>query len=468
MFENLSIQTISKAFAKMGGAIIGGQPYGVIQICNKTGSSIAAGKLVYISGFDATLELPTITLADADTSAKVAQFVTKVAIANNAKGLVYEKQEIGDLNTNGASAVGDLVYLSATAGGWSLSAPSGADQIVQIVGFVTVKSATVGKILFLLQPRNVTVVGTSGVQGGTIASLTDPVLKFNIYCAGALAIGDLLHIVSYEATENVFIVEKADGDNKPAQLIASAINAGGATSEARLIQELTGLNTNAGVVGDPVYLDATTAGNWTLTAPTGANQLAQIVGRIKVKSATVGKIVFNLTSGFEGVIGQSQIQNLIINAAKIATDAIETAKIKDENVTFAKHPNDDKHSIFVIKGTHDIGASEAVDTDLGTLGFKGTLIAGFATVKEVLNGTDASCNIILSSASGGNTPIAETVAWTKANQNNAKGGQMGFAPLAAGIDLASTDHIYIYTADDVGADRSTGILEVFLVFMKSA
>lgn len=321
---------LEKGFAFLGGLKVAGFGYGTIDVCNKTGGPLAAGTLVYISGYDTTLKLPKVVKADADTSGKVAQFVVKVAIANNKAGIVYEKATLTGLNTN-AGEIGDPVYLSASVGEWVLSAPSGADQIVQIIGWITAKSATVGKIMFLLNPRNVTVIGTSGIASDAITSAKIPAstviredlaadiaMKYTVYCAGALAIGDLLHISGYNAANDCFVVEKADGDNKPAQLIASAINAGATISEARAIMELTGLNTDAGVVGDPVYGDATTPGNWTLTPLTGADQLSQIVGRIKVKSATVGKIVFNLQTGFEGVKGTSYLQDLSVTNGKLA------------------------------------------------------------------------------------------------------------------------------------------------------
>jgi hypothetical protein len=144
--------------------------------------------------------------------------------------------------------------------------------------------------------------------------------KFTVYSAVAFSKGDLLHISSYEATKNVFIVEKADADtsSKPAQLIASEDNAGSETSLASDIEELTGLDTNAGEVGDPIYLDATTPGSWTLTAPTGADRLKQIVGRIKVKSATVGKIVFNTVKAEIVAFGSSALQPDSITKTKLA------------------------------------------------------------------------------------------------------------------------------------------------------
>lgn len=144
--------------------------------------------------------------------------------------------------------------------------------------------------------------------------------RFTVYCASALVKGDLLHISSYEAVNDVFVVEKADADTsgKPAQLIASEDNEGLETSLASDIEELTGLNTNDGNVGDPVYLDATTAGSWTLTPPTGADQLKQIVGRIKVKSTTVGKIVFNTVKAEIVALGSSALQPDSVTKTKLA------------------------------------------------------------------------------------------------------------------------------------------------------
>jgi hypothetical protein len=144
--------------------------------------------------------------------------------------------------------------------------------------------------------------------------------KFTVYSAVALAKGDLLHITGYNVANDVFTVEKADADTsgKPAQLIASEINGGSETSLASDIEELTGLNTNAGEVGDPVYLDAATAGSWTLTGPTGTDQLKQIVGRIKVKSATVGKIVFNTVKAEVVALGSSALQPDSVTKTKLA------------------------------------------------------------------------------------------------------------------------------------------------------
>lgn len=180
--------------------------------------------------------------------------------------------------------------------------------------------AKLGKFVELQLPNDSGVLTKITATADDLNDLNLTTRKFTVYSAGALSKGDLLHISSYEATEDIFIVEKADADTsgKPAQLIASEDNAGSATSLASDIEELTGLNTNAGNVGDPVYLDATTAGSWTLTPPTGADQLKQIVGRIKVKSATVGKIVFNTVKGEIVALGSSGLQAKSVLKTKLA------------------------------------------------------------------------------------------------------------------------------------------------------
>lgn len=188
----------TKGTLSIGSLKVAGESYCSIPVINKSGSSIAAGKLVYISGFDATAKLPKITLADNSAYNKPAQFITTVAIANNSIGIVYEKITILGQNTNSASAVGDPVYLG-TSGAWTLTAPTGANTIVQIIGYVTVKSATVGQILFLLNPINITKIGMSSIQAGalkvTLANGT--AAATNVTVTGIVATDELVFVGSF-------------------------------------------------------------------------------------------------------------------------------------------------------------------------------------------------------------------------------------------------------------------------------
>jgi len=120
----------------------------VEEVGNKTGGDLTAGTLVYISGYDATLDLPTVTEADADDATKKATLVLTEAIANNASGSAEPVATVTGLDTSAFSAVGSLVYESTTAGEFTHTAPTDANDDRRVVGVVKVKSATVGSIYF--------------------------------------------------------------------------------------------------------------------------------------------------------------------------------------------------------------------------------------------------------------------------------------------------------------------------------
>jgi len=125
-----------------------------VRVINKTGSSIAKNVPVCISGYDTTAKALKVVLADAD-AALIHQdvFITRAAIANNGVGYVYKGfMSSADINTSGATAAGDPVFLSTTAGGLTFTTgPTGAAVVQLVIGYVQVKSATVGQIFFDVQ-----------------------------------------------------------------------------------------------------------------------------------------------------------------------------------------------------------------------------------------------------------------------------------------------------------------------------
>lgn len=124
-----------------------------MKVINKTGSAIAADKLVAISGYDVTSKLPKIVLADADAADLATDvFVALSSISNGAYGNVYKGgTSAATLNTN-FGTVGDAVYLSATAGAFTGTAPTDPAARVQVVGYTMVKSASVGQIKWDIKP----------------------------------------------------------------------------------------------------------------------------------------------------------------------------------------------------------------------------------------------------------------------------------------------------------------------------
>lgn len=143
---------------------------GPIRFKNETGGALTRGTLVYISGIDAGSRLPNVAKADNDAAGKEAQWVVLTAsVANNGVGVVGKRCRLTGQNTNAASAAEDPVYLSATAGGWTVTAPTGADTIVQIVGWVEVKSATVG-VVELRIPYSPKAIGTNEIADAAVTA----------------------------------------------------------------------------------------------------------------------------------------------------------------------------------------------------------------------------------------------------------------------------------------------------------
>jgi hypothetical protein len=132
---------------------------------------------------------------------------------------------------------------------------------------------------------NVTGALSGGEVNPTVACIAD----------GAIALGDLVYPSGYDATTGKLKMKKADADaNAPAKVawfVAPAAIENAAAGIVVGAYELEGQNTNsASAVGDPVYLH-TTAGVWSLTAPTGGGHAVQQVGVVTVKNATTGKVL---------------------------------------------------------------------------------------------------------------------------------------------------------------------------------
>lgn len=165
-----SLIQMGKRAINAGGVLYKKYMYDGLQVINKTGSDIATDKLVAVVGFDTTSGYPKIVLADANTASHRQIYVTAGAIANNARGNVWKGgASSSNLNTNSASAAGDPVYLSETAGGFAHTAPTSQDAAVVPVGWVTTKSATVGEIDWYIFPEEK--FSSEAVQGGSFAEV---------------------------------------------------------------------------------------------------------------------------------------------------------------------------------------------------------------------------------------------------------------------------------------------------------
>ncbi len=338
-----------------------------VNVYNTLGA-LGIGKLVNLSGFDTTLGV-TMTLADADAGVQ-ATHVTIDAIAGTTAGVVYPLgTAVGDvtdnLDTNGRT-VGDLVYLSDTAGGFAFTAPSGADKLVQVVGVVKVVSATVGEIVFFPGAQRITKIPTSMLNdqavngnkldsgmfltyGGLIKDGSNLREGISIYnnTGGTLNAGELVNLSGFTGTDGI-VVTKADADAgiRATHVVPQAINnaASGNVVPLGTVQQL---NTNGRTIGDLVYVDATTAGAFAFAAPTGADQMVQVVGVVKIVDAVTGEIVF--------FPGQAQITK--IPTSMLQANAVTTAKLEQSDAA----------------GKILVGQGAGFDTTYASIGLEGTI-----------------------------------------------------------------------------------------------
>jgi hypothetical protein len=152
-----------------------------LEVRNTTGSTIAKGAAVYISGHNGNKIL--IDLADADTSGKYPAIgLASGAIDHNSDGEVTVYGELAGIDTSSYS-IGDVLYLSSTAGALTNTRPTSSADAVQNIGKVARSDS-----------NGIIIVSGSG-RANDIPNLTDT----HVFIGGlsgneqrALAAGDIL------------------------------------------------------------------------------------------------------------------------------------------------------------------------------------------------------------------------------------------------------------------------------------
>ena len=122
----------------------------VLEVRNSSGSSIPKGSVVYING--ATGQLPTITLADADTEATSSKTIglTLEEISNNSNGRIIISGTFTDVDTS-AFADGNTLWLSSTAGQMVANTPPAKPSNSVFIGYVAYAHPSNGKIVVAIQ-----------------------------------------------------------------------------------------------------------------------------------------------------------------------------------------------------------------------------------------------------------------------------------------------------------------------------
>jgi len=138
-----------------------------VKVNNATGSTIANGVPVYISG--QTTGVPNITPAINTTSAGSQVYgLTTESIANGASGYVTVQGKVRDVNT-AAFTAGAIVYVGATPGSLTSTIPANPAFIAR-VGIVLTSNATTGIIYMMPQPPAAFTTQGATVDLGTVLS----------------------------------------------------------------------------------------------------------------------------------------------------------------------------------------------------------------------------------------------------------------------------------------------------------
>lgn len=181
----MSFNNLGRRVQRAGGLAFINSPRLGRRVINKTGTAIAIDKLVAMVGFDVTSGLPKVVLADADVATHTDLYVTTEAIADGAEAHVYKGvMSTPNLNTNSATAAGDPVFMSSSAGAFAHAAPTASGSLVAAVGFVVVKSATVGQIYW---DTGLGLRGAGGVNFGSVTGyinlniLTVRIISGNVF-----------------------------------------------------------------------------------------------------------------------------------------------------------------------------------------------------------------------------------------------------------------------------------------------
>lgn len=135
-------------------------------VVNQTGSTVVSGTAVALrTNTDGSLG---IVRADSMTNVQATHVVGSLDIADGAPGYVTKAIIFGSLDTSAAAADGSPLYLDMNGGYVFDTPPSGANRLVQVIGYVGNKDPVSGIIYFMPQP--VTRFGTAFLQDDAVTA----------------------------------------------------------------------------------------------------------------------------------------------------------------------------------------------------------------------------------------------------------------------------------------------------------
>lgn len=220
--------------------------------------TITKGQLVYISGWNIGQSVHEVELAKADSPSTMPAFgMANESITSSANGVIVLLGEVEDINTTGCAA-NDAIYASAaTAGAHTGTRPTGATDVVQIVGRCEREHGSAG------------VIAMTTVRANDTQNITN----------GSFWVGDANSVVSEVAGTGTGSVVRATSPTIVTPTIASFTGANHDHSDAAGGGVLTSYAVLAGQAGGQTLIGGTASSqNLRLQSTSGASAGTVFVG----------------------------------------------------------------------------------------------------------------------------------------------------------------------------------------------
>jgi hypothetical protein len=230
----------------------------IFKVINNTGSTIANGSPVYVTGTSSGQTYPNVALAKADVASTSAVIgLTNGAIANGAIGYVTSQGTIDNVNTS-TFTVGQVLYLSPYSAGQLMNTIPPTGITVQ-VGLVTFVNSSTGHIYVkqttpLAVPASI-ITGTLGVDHGGTGAVT---LTGYVKGSGTSA---LTASATIPTTDLSGTITNAQLANSAITINGTSTSLGGSISVGTVTSVAATAGTGISVSGSPI----TSSGTLTIT-----------------------------------------------------------------------------------------------------------------------------------------------------------------------------------------------------------
>lgn len=245
-----------------------------VRVHNATGGTLAKGDIVSFVGVH-TNGLPKAVKADANNGLLAHGAIQADILTTAAGNAIVRGLSPATLNTDAFSAIDDPVYLSETAGAVATAAETESDEFSQVIGYVAVKSATVGQLLYNF--ADTSKIGNPQLQTGTALA--------NLGTTATVLEMDELDDISSLAQSTIAVA--AEGSDSIDVTVTLKDAAGAAVDEARPVECWLSDSATTGAI----YTD----GGITVTASTGSILKEHTDDLIfKAVTSTAGVLVLNV------------------------------------------------------------------------------------------------------------------------------------------------------------------------------